>query len=487
MVENNEIESNSPSEADIILENARFLRDEILWFASCANAKLADYISKSSTENEKEKGFFSKVFGSNSSNLEVVELDPQIKPIEPPRVADYKSIYADFIKHYSMSVDERLVLILTIIPHIQPQLLDSFFAINPLSKRAYTEFGGIKKQDQGGFLPTIQTAIFVLSGNNLAKQLKIADIFEPDHYFFQHNILYIQQSDTKEPSTNAQICITDEYLDLFTRGKHRKPQFNMSFPAKRLHTKMEWEDLVLNENTMKALDEIRIWLQHGQKVAIDWGLGNKLKPGYKALFYGASGTGKTLTAALLGKTFGIDVYRIDLSMVISKYIGETEQNLEKVFKRAENKNWILFFDEVDAILGKRTNVSDSHDKYANQEVSYLLQRLEEYNGLVILSTNMRFNIDDAFNRRINSFVQFSPPTPAERLILWKKTLGTKIALKQDVNLEALAHNHDLTGASIVNVVQYASLMAISRNENQVSYQDLDIGIRKEYLKEGKTI
>src|ERR1044071_9620636 len=121
-----------------------------------------------------------------------------------------------------------------------------------------------------------------------------------------------------------------------------------------------------------------------------------LKRGYKALFYGPSGTGKTLTATLLGKQFDRDVYRVDLSQVVSKYIGETEKNLEKIFTRAENRNWILFFDEADALFGKRSNVQSAHDKYANQEVSYLLQRVEDYNGLLILASNFKNNIDEAF-------------------------------------------------------------------------------------------
>ena len=169
---------------------------------------------------------------------------------------------------------------------------------------------------------------------------------------------------------------------------------------------MNWDDLIVDEFTAQQLDELRIWLQHGQTLYEGWGMSTKLKPGYKALFHGPSGTGKTLTAALLGKLFNLDVYRVDLSMVISKYIGDTEKNLEKVFKKAENKNWILFFDEADSLFGKRTSISDSHDKYANQEISYLLQRLEDYRGLVILASNMRNNVDEAFTRRLQAVILF---------------------------------------------------------------------------------
>ena len=137
--------------------------------------------------------------------------------------------------------------------------------------------------------------------------------------------------------------------------------------------------------TKGEIEQIKIWLTYNADLLQDSNLSRKIKPGYRALFYGPPGTGKTLTASLLGKQFNKEVYRIDLSQVVSKYIGETEKNLEKVFSKAENKDWILFFDEADALFGKRSNVQNAHDKYANQEVSYLLQRVEDFPGLIILA------------------------------------------------------------------------------------------------------
>jgi len=219
----------------------------------------------------------------------------------------------------------------------------------------------------------------------------------------------------------------------------------------------------------------------------EWEMKKQLKPGYKALFYGSSGTGKTLTAGLLGKLAKVDVYRVDLSMVISKYIGETEKNLEKVFAKAENKSWVLFFDEADALFGKRTSISDAHDKYANQEIAYLLQRLEDYNGLVILSSNMRGNLDDAFTRRLQSIIHFPVPKFAERLRLWQQSFSHHTRLSTDVDMIRIAEKFELAGGSIINVVKYASLMALHRNENIIRQADLLEGIKKELRKEGKTI
>jgi SpoVK/Ycf46/Vps4 family AAA+-type ATPase len=173
--------------------------------------------------------------------------------------------------------------------------------------------------------------------------------------------------------------------------------------AKTVTTDKNWIDLKFSENILSKLDgvksEFSLFSKGDNKE-------KKLNRGYRALFFGPPGTGKTLAATLIGKETGREVLRVDLSMLISKYIGETEKNLELLFARAEDKNWILFFDEADALFGKRTNVRDAHDKYANQEVSYLLSRIESYEGLVILASNSKANIDEAFKRRFHMFVEF---------------------------------------------------------------------------------
>ena len=194
-----------------------------------------------------------------------------------------------------------------------------------------------------------------------------------------------------------------------------------------------------------------------------------------------------MTASLLGKYTNRDVYRIDLSLVFSKYIGETEKNLSKLFDRAENKDWILFFDEADALFGKRTGVRDAHDKYANQEVSYLLQRIESHAGLVILASNMKSNIDAAFTRRFNAIIEFEIPSAQERLILWKKNIPKNVQFDKDIKLEEISRKYEINGANIVNIIHYASLKTIEQKSTTISYSDLLKGIQKEYLKEGKMI
>ena len=177
--------------------------------------------------------------------------------------------------------------------------------------------------------------------------------------------------------------------------------------VKKLETSLSWSDLVLADTTRAQLEELKGWLENRVKLERKWDSGIALKKGYHVLFHGPPGTGKTLTASLLGKLADKEVYKVDLALVISKYIGETEKNLSKVFDKAENKDWILFFDEADALFGKRTQVADAHDRYANQEVSYLLQRIEEYAGLVILASNLTDGIDQAFLRRFQRIIRFA--------------------------------------------------------------------------------
>jgi SpoVK/Ycf46/Vps4 family AAA+-type ATPase len=230
-----------------------------------------------------------------------------------------------------------------------------------------------------------------------------------------------------------------------------------------------------------------------------WEMEKRLRKGFRVLFYGPPGTGKTLTAGVLGNETKKDVYKIDLSMVVSKYIGETEKNLELLFARAEDKNWILFFDEADAIFGKRTSVRDAHDKYANQEVSYLLRRIEDYNGLVILATNMKSNIDDAFIRRFNDIVKFSMPNEEERKKIWEKSFPANADYNE---LPDKIKKYELSGGNIINAIHFAGIQAVKKRNKLLEengsadesltnskllfhLEDIHEGIRREMIKEGK--
>ena len=412
---------------------------------------------------------------------------PSIRAIEPPDLSQDESIYSTFVQHYEMAFEERLVVLLALAPHIRPQLLDGFFLSNEDLQRGRTEFGGIQGRMHGGFLPTGETALFLVAGNDLERRLSGQHLFDRDHFFALHNIVKLETAPLGEPVLSGQLVLSREIVDFLTRGELRKPDYSQEFPAKLVTSEMEWDELVLASSTVEQLRELHAWIRHSDTLMSSWALGRRLLPGYKSLFYGPPGTGKTITATLLGKRVGRDVYRIALSTVVSKYIGETEKNLERIFDRAENMDCILFFDEADALFGKRTSVSDAHDRYANQEVSYLLQRIEEFGGIVILASNFRSNLDDAFMRRFQDVVHFPMPNAGERKRLWAGAFSGESQLESPGLLDEISEKYELSGGAILNAVRYASLMAIEAESKVIKRSDLLKGIRRELQKEGKTL
>lgn len=408
-----------------------------------------------------------------------------IGEIKPAEIANTQSNYARIVQEQGLSAEERVLLMLAIAPHVRPQALDPFLVKNPSLDRNFTEFGGLVNAESGGFLPTVETAAFVLGGTSLQRRFLVQDLLEAHRPLRRSNL--IQLDDSAAGLFNVPLRLGKQYHGPLTNGSVYRPAFQGSFPAKRLTTPLEWTDLVLPTNTMEEVEEIRGWIEHREELMESWQLATRIKPGFRSLFYGPPGTGKTLTATLLGKATGLDVYRVDLSMVVSKWVGETEKNLASIFDEAERNDWLLFFDEADALFGKRTQTSSAHDRYANQEVSYLLQRIEDFSGVVILASNLKSNIDEAFARRFQSMIFFPMPAPAERLRLWQGAFAQRRRLDDSVDLEQIASEFEMSGGAVVNVLRYASLKAVRRGGEQVTMQDIRQGIRREFRKHGKTI
>ena len=436
---------------------------------------------------EKELDWFNRVLETRISlYFEQPGTDGDIRAIAPPELEDDPSEYARLVREQGMGFDERIVLILALVPHVRPQLLDTFFIRNKNFDRGFTEFGGWKGSAHGGFLPTGETASFILAGSDLARRFELVRLFDTEHFFARKGIVRLENHAGGEPFLSGSLIIAGEYLQRLTTGVCHKPDFTMNFPAKLITTGLGWDDLVLSQDLLEDIGVIKTWMSDARTIMEEWGLQKSIKPGYRSLFYGPPGTGKTLTATLIGASAGVDVYRIDLSMVVSKFIGETEKNLASVFDQAEHKNWILFFDEADALFGKRTQTSSSNDRYANQEISYLLQRVEDFPGVVILATNLKANIDEAFARRFQSVVYFPMPDAEQRLKLWEGALRCNCGLADDVKLDKLADDFELAGGAIVNVVRYAAIKALQSGERLIRQADLLKGISRELLKEGRT-
>ena len=405
--------------------------------------------------------------------------------LTPPPQPSFPVPLDQLVTEFKLSDAEVLVLILTLVPYIQPQLLDIFFTRNSILDRGFTEFGGVKGEIHGGFLPTAETAVFLLAGDNLDLRIKYLHVFRGDGALFKYQVLNRPVTVKDEPELGYPLTLTQEYMNRILSGEGFIPDLSPTFPARRITTSMDWSDLVVHQQVMENLNEIRSWVEHGKSIMEDWELKRVLKPGFRSLFYGPPGTGKTFAATLIGKATERDVYRIDLSMIVSKYIGETEKNLANVFDQAEHKEWILFFDEADALFGKRTVTSSSNDRHANQEVSYLLQRIEDYPGVILLATNFKTNIDDAFMRRFQSVVEFMAPNRGQRVQLWRQSFGEKVPVDPALDFEKLGDKYEITGGEIVNVVRHAALKAFQRPDQLILMGDLLSGIRREFLKDGR--
>jgi len=258
--------------------------------------------------------------------------------------------------------------------------------------------------------------------------------------------------------------------------------------ARKIEPVHHWSQIVLPEDTLAQLHEMCQQVIHRHRVLDEWGFGRRLSvgKGVTALFAGPSGTGKTMAADIIARELGLDLYKIDLSGVVSKYIGETEKNLDRIFTAAENANAILFFDEADALFGKRSEVRDSHDRYANIEVAYLLQLMDQYEGVAILATNLRQNMDEAFMRRLGFAIDFPFPDEEQRARIWRILFPAQAQREPDIDFVALGNQLRITGGSIKNIVFGAAFLAASADE-PIGTRHLLHAARREYQKMGKVL
>lgn len=286
-------------------------------------------------------------------------------------------------------------------------------------------------------------------------------------------------------ANNAHASLTS--ADLFEAAR-RQTRSTLAKLATHIESTRQWKDLILPDEAIGQLRDICAQFTHRQQVLEEWGFGRKLSygTGITALFAGPSGTGKTMAAEVVANELGLDLYKIDLAAVVSKYIGETEKNLEKIFTAAEQANAILFFDEADALFGKRSEVKDSHDRYANLEISYLLQKMEQYEGIAILATNLRQNLDEAFVRRLAFIVHFPFPDETMRRLIWAGIWPTLVPLAEDVDLDALAKQLKLSGGNIKNIALSAAFLAASDGQ-AVAREHIHQAAQRELQKLGKSL
>lgn len=295
----------------------------------------------------------------------------------------------------------------------------------------------------------------------------------------------------RRAATAARVRAPDDpvvSLDELTEASRLMFSHRLGTMAQRVPTGFTWEDLIVPPETLEALQEVVRFARHRPFLLEEWGFSKKLPygRGVSAILAGPPGTGKTMVAQLLAKELGYDLYRIDLSQVVNKYIGETEKNLAKLFDEAESSHAVLFFDEADSLFAKRTDVKSSNDRYANLEVNYLLQRMETYDGVTLLATNLEQGLDEAFKRRVRFSVQFELPTEVERERLWRSMFPAETPLAEEIDWETLATKFEMSGGYIKKAALRAALLAIEERR-PVGMNDLLEAARQEYREMGRII
>lgn len=273
--------------------------------------------------------------------------------------------------------------------------------------------------------------------------------------------------------------------DLYTACR-KQFRGTLSTLARKIQPKYDWHDIILPKDQMGQLREICGYVKYYHTVYGDWGFDRKLSTGkgLNVLFAGPSGTGKTMAAEIIASELGLDLYKIDLAAIVSKYIGETEKNLDRIFREGQTSNAILFFDEADALFGKRSEVRDSHDRYANIEMAYLLQKMDEYEGAVILATNLRKNMDEAFARRMHFAVEFPIPEEADRYRIWQNIFPREAPLATENDLSFLARQFKITGGNIKNIALSAAFLA-AQDGRCITMENIIWATKREYQKMGK--
>lgn len=400
-----------------------------------------------------------ELFVEEEMGLDAIQLAP-----EPPKLND-ESPYSLTANKYQLTSIDRVILALGVASSQYPSILKTFIQIEENSSAIAIEAGGEYHKTNRSFKPTFQTALFLLAGKDLSLWSHYSAQLIKGSVLLQNDIVYNRSS---TEFIHGKIELDTAYLNYFLSGQKPQLDHGSYFPGKLYKSDLTMDDIILEDNVREQIKPIGNYIK-----ALENGFfknnEHHFKPGFITLFYGAPGTGKTMLVGILANTYGIDMYHVDLSQVVSKYIGETEKNLEVLFNRLQGKNCMLFFDEADALFGKRSDVKDAHDRYANQEVSYLLQRIEKFDGLTILASNFENNMDDAFKRRIDVSINVVRPTEITRRALWENYLPKNITFESEDLLKHLAKEYSYTGANIRNIMKNIAMALHDGNETIITH------------------
>ncbi|OHX64616.1 ATP-binding protein [Flammeovirga pacifica] len=396
----------------------------------------------------------------------------------------YETHFQKLAKQYRFSKDDLTFLLFAYAWEYHHLTFSSFFKyVDKLD--VLVQYQGVFEENNTRFIPTLKTFLELFYPQN--KEEMLMYFMSSHHPLFRYGILAYQNKEDKLTAVVHQIVrVSEQYAHHLNGGDPPRLDQGERFPAQLMTPKMLLKHIVLPQKTRTELEALQQWLRVRKK----WNelpiiVRKKINKSQLYVFTGAPGTGKSLTASAIGLEYKMPTYRLDLSRVISKYVGEFEKEMEKIFSRLHGQEAILFIDEADAIFSKRDEkLKEAKDKYANQEMAYLLQRVEQFDGVVILATNVtdiRKIFDKAMLRRINSEIEFTFPKAKERYLLWKNATVTPYNLPANV-LDNLANNYQVNGANISAVMSKVLIDCIDNGTTEIKEETILEYLRKEYLK-----
>lgn len=407
---------------------------------------------------------------------------PTTEPIRFPEDTDIQSNYRTLINQNGLTSEEEIILCLVLTCVFAPETIATL-AHAARDNRMSQFTGGIFLNGNPIFQPTVRTALFILAGRDLEKRAHYATLLHHRLSVFTSGIIIAHQTAPNTSFMDHRLVFSDQFLGTILNGNSPRLEGDPTFPVKKSAATHSLSDVILKEETKSELDKLRRFAKNMHQL---WKIDpkRKVRNNFISIFSGDPGTGKSHAAEAVGNEFGLPVYKVNFAQMVSKYIGETEKNLEKVFDRFDRQPCILFFDEAESIFSKRTDVTDSHDQHANNLQSYLLQKVEEFSGIIILATNVH-NLsqyfDKAFQRRFRLIVNFEFPDYAERLQLWNQSLFPPYIFEEGLT-EKLALNYQLSGGSIYNIVSDAIITALDTDTEIVTFELLDPALKDEFKK-----
>ena len=407
------------------------------------------------------------------------------KSFSPLPVPEEGSAYANLIKEHELTDSDRVFVALAFASLFKPAALLPFIlaASDPLKS---IRFGGAFKKDACEFHPTVRTALYILCGDDDELFSYYIKLYSRKQRLFSANILLAYPVREHSSFADHEIIFNEQYLGTILYGEPPRLDGEAGFPAKRSTYSHSLEDVVLNENTFKELDKLRRFARNIKALG-NLPDGRKYRNNFICIFSGDPGTGKSHTAEAIGNELSLPVYKVNFAQLVSKYIGETEKNLERIFDRFSGQPSILFFDEAESIFSKRIEVKDSHDKHSNNEQSFLLRKIEEFDGIVVLATNVQ-NLsqyfDKAFQRRVRHIITFEFPEYPERLRLWKNALGKSFRYEEGL-VDTLAKNYQLTGGGIYNIISEGIIEALDKQTDTITFGMLEQAMKDEFKKTGR--